>query len=218
MEIQSGDRIKPDTVRDIFGLRNGANLALIDFAAKREEAMRKYPAIKSISVIRHLPDRVSITVTERDPFARIGITGTKKDTGRVCDDEGVVFNCRRGAETLPVIREPSSADIKPGTRLDDRSRQALNVLLVAREAAFADLNILEIDTSKPDFLLITFANYSEARFCWTGMEKPTPESAVAMKDQLTRLSQAIGTNLSGEVKTWNATVQGIVTSSNIRPN
>ena len=216
--IQSGNRIMPDTVREMFGLKNGANLALIDFAAKRAEALRKYPVIKSIDISRRLPDGVSLTVIERDPFARIGVSGVKKETGRVCDDEGVVFTCRRGAEMLPIIREPAATGTKPGERLNDRSRQALAVLLVAREAAFADLNILEIETAKQDYLEITLSSYSSVNFVWTGMEKPTPESDAFLRDQLSHLSHAIATNLSGEVKVWDATIQGRVAASTTRHN
>lgn len=218
VEIQSGDRIKADVIREIFGLRDGANLALIDFAAKREEALKKYPVIKSINISRRLPDRVAITVIERDPFARIGISGSKKETGRVCDEEGVVFNCRRGAEMLPMIREPAAPGTQPGGRLENRAKSALSVLLAAREAKYADLNLLEIDTAKPDFLEITLTNYCKVQFRWTGMDGFTPESDAAMRDQLTNVSQAIATNLSGEVKVWNATIQGKVTSSTNQPN
>lgn len=218
VSIESGNRISPDTVREMFGLRNGANLALIDFATKRNDALKKYPAIKSINVSRHLPGGVSITVVERDPFARIGLSGSKKPTGRVCDDEGVVFTCRRGAEMLPLIREPEEPGTKPGEALKERSRSALTVLLVAREPQFADLNILEIETAKPDFLEITLTNYSKVKFRWTGMDGFTPESDAALREQLTKVSQTIGTNLSGEVKVWNATIQGVVTSSTNQPN
>lgn len=215
--IETGSRIMPDTVREMFGLRNGANLALIDFATRREEALKKYPAIKSIGISRHLPNRVSVTVIERDPFARIGLTDSKKPTGRVCDEEGVVFTCRRGAETLPLIRERPTAT-PPGGRLEGRARSALALLLVAREPEFADLGILEIDTGKPDFLTITFTNYSSSRFLWTGMDAFTPESDAFLREQLKCQAKAVAANLSGDVKDWNATVQGLVTSSVVRPN
>ena len=218
VEIQSGRSITPDTLREIIGLTNGANIALIDFTDKRKEVMKKHPVIKSVNISRRLPDGVAITVVERDPFARIGISGSKKESGRVCDEEGVVFTCRRGAEMLPMIREPSAPGTRPGDRLEERAKSALSVLLVAREAKYADLNILEIDTAKADFLLITLTNYSSVKFRWTGMDGFTPESDAALREQLLKVSQTIGTNLSGEVKVWNATIQGIVTSSTNQPN
>ena len=218
VQVRSGSSISTDTVREMFGLRNGTNLALTDFAAKREAALKKFPVIKSIGISRRLPDGVSISVVERDPLARIGVSGVRKESGRVCDDEGVVFTCRRGAEMLPLIREPEEPGTKPGEALKDRARSALTVLLVAREPQFADLNILEIDTAKPDFLEITLTNYSSIKFRWTGMDSFTPESDAALREQLTKVSQAIGNNLSGEVKVWNATVQGVVTSITNRPN
>lgn len=217
VQVRSGSSISTDTVREMFGLRNGTNLALTDFAAKREAALKKFPVIKSIGISRRLPDGVSISVVERDPLARIGVSGVRKESGRVCDDEGVVFTCRRGAEMLPLIRE-TTAGTKPGERLEGRARAALSLLLVAREAAFADLSILEIDTARTDFLQITLSSYSSVRFAWTGMDSFTPESDAALRDQLTCLSRAIAANLSGDVKVWNATIQGKVTSSTNRPN
>lgn len=119
---------------------------------------------------------------------------------------------------LPMIREPAEPATQPGGRLENRAKSALSVLLVAREAKYADLNLLEIDTAKPDFLEITLTNYSKVKFCWTGMDGFTPESDAALREQLTKVSQAIGTNLSGDTKVWNATTQGIVTSSTNQPN
>lgn len=218
VQIQTGKSIAKDTVRELFGLRNGANLALIDFARRREEVMKKYPVVKSIGISRRLPDGVSITVTEREPFARMGISGSKQDLGRVCDDEGVVFSRRRGAEMIPMIREASGPGTMPGAVLDGRSRAALSVLLAAREAEYSALNILEIDVRKPDYLLITLADHSAIKFRWNGMEKPTPESDAALRSQLTKVTQVIATNLSGATQVWNATQPGLITADTNRPN
>ena len=211
-EIRSGRRIKPDTVREMFGLRDGANLALIDFSAKREEALKAYPVIKSISVSRRLPDGVKIDVIEREPFARIAPRGSKRDSGLVCDDEGVVFSCRRGAEMLPMIREADSPGASPGERIDGRVRAALETLKIAHEAEFSALTILEIDAARADYLLLTLANYTAVKFRWEGMETPSPAGNAELRAQLTRVAQTIATGLQPSTRIWNATQPGIVTA------
>jgi len=212
VEIQTGANIKADTIREIFGLREGANLALIDFAAKREEALKSYPRIKSIEISRKLPDGVIIKTTERDPFAKINVVKTKLNSGLVCDDEGVVFTCRRGAEMLPTIREAEADKPKPGDRIDGRARAALAVLKTARESDFSGLNILEINASRPDFLTLTLASYTSVKFCWEGMDSPSPASDAALRSQLIKVSQVVATNLQPETRVWNATQPGIITA------
>ena len=212
VEIATGRRIKPDVVRELFDLKEGANLALIDFNAKREEALKRYPVIKSLNISRRLPDGVVIAVTERDPFARIGLKGAKRESGLVCDDEGVVFSCRRGAEMLPILRESDSPGVQPGDRLEGRNRAALEVLKVLHEAEYADLGVLEIDSSKPDFLQFTLTNYTLVKFCWEGMDDFSPASNAALRAQLTKVSQVVATNLQPTTRVWNATQPGIITA------
>ena len=209
IEITAGRRLKPDTVRELFGLREGANLALIDFAAKREEALKRYPVIKSISVERRLPSGVGIAIIEREPFAKIRPRDAKQPTGLVCDEEGVVFSCRRGAEMLPVIREAASG-VHPGERLEGRGRAALEVLKAAREGDCSNLTILEIDSTKSDYLLITLSNYSAVKFRWEGMEKPSPSADAAMRSQLRKVAQTIAANLQPGTRIWNATQPDII--------
>jgi len=212
IEIQTGNTIKADAIREIFGLHEGANLALIDFAAKRKEALRQFPRIKTVEISRRLPDGVSIRLTERDPFAKINLVKAKRDSGLVCDNEGVVFTCRRGAEMLPTIRYTEAAAPEPGKSLESRARAALAVLKVAHEAEFANLNILEIDVSRPDFLTLVLANYTLVKFCWEGMDDPAPSSDAALRNQLAKVSQVIATNLQPETRVWNATQPGLITA------
>ena len=209
--IESGRRVKPDVIREAFGLKEGANLALVDFAARREEALRKYPSIKTIDISRRLPDGVAITVTEREPFVRVNLRNVKGESGRVADLEGVVFQCRRGTAMLPSIRENEAPGTQPGEKLSGHALAALSVLRVAAEPDFSELSILEIDTSRPDFLLLTLGNYSRAKLCWDGMDRPSPASDAELRTRLTNLQRTIATNLSPAL-IWNATIHGIVTA------
>lgn len=209
--IQGCNTIPSDSIRAIFDLRNGANLALIDFAAKREQALCDNPKIKTLSVSRKLPDKLTITITERSPFAKINLKGARKDSGLVCDDEGVIFICRRGSEMLPVIREETPGS-KAGDRVEGRARAALTVLETLREPEFANLNVTEIDTTRPDFLLLTLASYKTVKFTWTDMDETAEKATEALLKQLRCVSHTIATNLQPDTRVWNATQPGVVTA------
>ena len=47
IEVNSGKLVKGDVVAETLGLHNGANTAEIDFAERRSEGLKRYPAIRS---------------------------------------------------------------------------------------------------------------------------------------------------------------------------
>jgi len=203
--ITSGKMVKADVLAEEFGLRKGANLATIDFDAKREAILRKIPNLRSVSVSRQLPDKVKIVTEERIPLARMNVRGNRSETGRVVDSEGVVFVWQRGTQTLPVIREPQAPGTAVGHRLEGRALAALRLLESSAEPSRTELGILEVDVSKPDFLLATLGNYSRAKIAWEGMADPTPASRAALDQQLDLLVQAIRTRIGENTVIWNAT-------------
>ena len=79
VSITDGKMVRSDIIAYEFGLRNGANLALIDFDERRRETLKKIPNIRDITIARHRPDKVTITVEERVPIVRLGIKGQKKE-------------------------------------------------------------------------------------------------------------------------------------------
>ena len=204
--VHDGKLVKGDVVADAFGLRKGANLAEIDFAARRADVLARYPAIRNISITRRLPNRVEISIEEREPVARMNIRGHKGDTGRVVDADGVVFQCRRGTSLLPVIREEPSPGTPPGKRLKGRALAALRLIEACREPELQELAILEVDTSKPDFLPATFGrDYSIGNIAWQGMdEEPTAASRADLMLRLSNLRDTMLCNMSAGTKVWNA--------------
>ena len=86
VEITSGKMVHPSTIAEELGLRPGANLALIDFTAKREELLAKVPNLRSVRIARRLPDKVIVTAEERTPVARMGLKGKG---GFVMNEKGV---------------------------------------------------------------------------------------------------------------------------------
>lgn len=196
VSITSGKMVKADVIAENFGLRKGANLALIDFGARRREVLARIPNLKSISIVRRLPDKVTIVTEERSPIVRMNINGRRSETGRVADAEGMVFLCSRGTQMLPTIREAAAPGTPPGKRLEGRSASALQLLDLVRDPEFQELGILEVDVSKPDYISATLGgSYSTVRLAWEGMDDPSPASRAALASRLQLLLKAIRTRL-----------------------
>lgn len=206
VEIVAGKMVRPGTIAEVFGLKRGANLADIDFAGKRDEALRTIPNLREIRITRRLPDRVTIVTEERTPVAKMGFVGGKAVTGHVVDTEGVVFDCMRGTQTLPTIREPQKPGTPKGSRIAGRVLAALKLIEACREPDFLELGILEIDTSKRDFLVVTLSNYSRVKIRWNEMDESTPASRQDLTRRLTLLRDAIRSQISPATVIWNATI------------
>ena len=207
VEIVAGTMVKADVVAGEFGLKNGANLALIDFDEKRKAILKKIPNLKAVSIARRMPDKVTIVTEERVPIARMNIHGSRKTSGKVVDSEGVVFMCERGTRLLPVVREPIAPGTQPGHRLTGRTKAALELIETCRDGEFQELGILEVDSSSPDYLLATLgANYAKLKIAWEGMDQDsTPASRTSLKRQLKHLVQAMRSNVGEDAVVWNAT-------------
>ena len=228
VSVTTGQHIKPGLILESFDLRNGANLAHIDFGKKRAEILEKVPNIRALTIARHLPDRVDITVEEREPVARMSTVDDKgvarrTATGRVVDAEGVVFIRQAGTQLLPTIFERESRFTKPGQRLSGRALAALRLLEFCRDGAAAKLGIQRVNATRPDDLVAILGNYSQAKIAWEGMDAPTAETRAAMEKQVTHLVQAFQTRLAtpsnGVVSTvtWNATEPGVVYADTKEP-
>ena len=207
VSITSGKMVKADVIAENLGLRKGANLATIDFSEKRKELLARVPNLRSIRISRQLPDKVSVVADERTPVARLGLVKAQDPSGRVVDTEGMVFVWQRGTQTLPLIREAQAPGTLRGNLIAGRTRAALRLAEFCREAEFLELGLLEVDTSKRDFLVATLGNYSKLKILWTGMDEvPTPESDADLKKRLTQLRDAMRTKIVPNAVIWNATI------------
>lgn len=205
VSVTSGMMVKADVLAEEFGLRKGANLALIDFDERRKAVLRKIPNLRSISVSRTLPDKVAIVAEERTPVARMNIRGRKSETGHVVDSDGVVFVWQRGTQMLPVIRELQAPGTAVGNRLSGRALAALRLIESSQEAGRSELGVLEVDITRPDYLLATLGNYSRAKVAWEGMDDPDATGRSGLDRQLTLLTKAIRSRIGDNTLIWNAT-------------
>lgn len=209
--IHAGKMVKSEVIAEKFGLQTGANLALIDYQAKRAETLASIPNLRDIRIRRHLPDRVTIDIEERVPVARIGLRGQKKDAGKVVDMDGVVFRYFRNTQLLPIIRENSAPGTAIGKRVPARILSALQFIDVSHNPEFQDIGILDIDTASPDYLFATIntgSNYARLKLAWEGMDTISPASRASLTRQLTHLKQAIFSRIGSNAVLWNATEPG----------
>ena len=213
VEITAGKMVRPGTIADVFGLKVGANLAKIDFAARREDVLKSIPNLREIRITRRLPDKVFIAAEERTPIARMGFLGDRSITGRVVDADGMVFDCMRGTQTLPTIREPGKPGTQRGSFVKGRTLAALKLVEACRDPEFLELGVLEVDTFKHDFLVVTLGNYSRVKILWEEMDESTPsgQTPTARKDLLSRLTllrNTIRSKVTPDAVIWNATIPG----------
>lgn len=218
VEVTTGSHVKRNVILEGFGLKEGANLAQIDFAARREELMAKVPNIRSLSVTRRMPDGVEISVSEREPLAKLEIKGAKNPSGLVVDSDGVVFRRRGGStELLPKIIEPRQPGTLPGKSLTGMARSALDLIALCTEEDFAGFSVIAVDLSHQDYLLAVLANYQRAEIAWDGMDRPDSVSRQNMRERVGKLRHAVLSGVATRAKIWNATQPGHITADTKEP-
>ena len=188
-----------------FNLTNGVNLAKLPFAELRERLIRDMPNLKDVKIVRTLPDRVLIEISERIPVVRVIGAGSNANPNYAADSEGKVFwYPRRDTALLPIIREAKKETSTAGAKLSGMAMAALRLIEEASDPEFAMLKIQEVDTFKQDYLFVTLGDASRAKIAWEDMESRTRASRTSLRRQLTRLSQAIKSNVAAGTKLWNA--------------
>ena len=218
VEVTTGSHVKRNVIMEGFGLREGANLAQIDFAARREELMRKVPNIRSLTVTRRLPNHIEISVAEREPLAKMEVKGAKTQSGLVVDSDGVVFRRRGGAvDLLPKIVEARQPGTQPGKTLEGMARSALDLVALCREEDFAGFSVIAVDVSHQDYLLAILGNYQWAEIAWEGMESPDAASRANMRERVAALRHCVLSGVGARGKIWNATQPGHITVDTKEP-
>ncbi len=204
ISINATAHVSEELVRNWFGLTNGCNLARIDFAGIRSKVMSEYPIVKDMTITRHLPSRLDISLEERVPIARVNLKPMKlringKDVATVnwdvADAEGVVFDfAKKDTQMLPIINEPTPST-KRGERLSGRASMALRLVDLCSRDEFASMSLPEVSTANATYLTATTRNYSTVRIDWRLVDDPdNPEQPNLMKI-LSNLRDTMNTKL-----------------------
>ncbi len=210
VEIITGKILPARLFINHFNLTNGVNLAQIPFAELRERLIRDMPNLRDIKIVRTVPNRVRIEISERIPVVRVIGAGANANPNYTADSEGKVFwYPRRDTTLLPIIREVKKNTSTAGASLSGMSMAALRLLEAASDPEFAALKIQEVDTFKQDYLFATLGDSSRAKIAWEDMESNSKASRESLHRQLKRLSQAMKSNVAAGTKLWNATDYGV---------
>ncbi len=163
IEVHSdGKRITPDLFREWTGVQPGMNLFAVDILQIQKFVLQKAHMIKSIEILRHLPDRMEVRLSERMPVARVECRGA---VYLGIDREGHLFGIRGGAQTLPAIIGGSTVGLRSGTVASATIQRALEVIDACnRSGVSRNLKIAFIDVSAEDMLSVYLASGENVRF------------------------------------------------------
>ena len=200
--ITTGKTLTPDLVCEVLGIREGINLFSLKIEQKRQELLEQAPNIRDITIVRRMPDKMNISIIEREPVARVG------SNGRVVDEEGVVFIRYAGTGGLPMIKGGDEfAQIKPGDRVHGNEMAAVR-LVVNSLRPECRLRILVLDTMKDDYLLLTLSDHRQAKFAWEGMQDEEKSTESKMQKQFDQLAKSMESDIGRPCLQWDATHSG----------
>jgi hypothetical protein len=201
--IETGKMVSPDVIVWQFGLTNGAVIADIPFAELRKSFLDRIPNVQDIKIEIKKPNRVIVEVFEREPIARI--VSSKKDApiGRVVDADGMVFRMldSESVKMLPIIREGGEVSAI-GKKLSGMTVAAMHLVRTALENEFSTFRITEIKADKTDYLYLSFADASHAKFAWKKMGEDSKESYNSLKMQMQRLRSMMATKVNSPNTIW----------------
>lgn len=207
VSITTGKTLKADLVCEILGLKKGVNLFSIPIEAKRREMLERAPNIRSMEIVRQLPDKISVSIVERDPVARVG------RSGQVVDEEGVVFVCYAGTGTMPFIKgSDATLEFVPGDRLHGLDKAAIQVVMEGLRPQ-SRMRLAMVDASKSDYLLLTLIDNRQAKLAWEGMGRGGPNATERLRRQMDELEKVLESEIGKASRVFNATIPGRVVVS-----
>jgi hypothetical protein len=205
ISVTTGKTLTPEVICGVLGLKEGINVFDLPIEQKRKDLLEWTANIRDLTIVRRMPNKLLITIIEREPIARIGFTGTE---GRVVDEEGVVFNRNAGIGTLPLIKGAENiAGLKPGDRVHGIVMSAVRLVTSAQRPEVR-LRLLELDTFKDDYLLLTFSDHRQAKFAWEGMDDDEKDTGQKMQAHFDDLARLMETEPGPLCLMWDARVPG----------
>lgn len=148
-------------IRQAAGVNNGDNIWTIDLG-RVQRNIERLPYVAEARVEKHLPGKLVIKITERNPIVKI--TGQTAELGRpeiyyIDRDQYVIFKPRPGeaARPLPEIIGLRNRDLDPGQRISQPEVVVAISLLKALETTTlgSALDVQTIDVGQPLSLKVT---------------------------------------------------------------
>jgi cell division protein FtsQ len=158
VDVRGAHQLDEANLKKIVGAFTGENIfrADLDAAVRRAQAN---PWIKDVRINRRLPNRISMTITERLPYALLDTA-----SGRfLIDNEGVVIESlareKMGAWPLPVVAIKNYRG-RPGEQMTSETlAEALKLLSEIATRGGWRLEDVTIKANTPESLSIVYANH-----------------------------------------------------------
>ncbi len=177
VEVTGARRLDESAVLAAAGIEPGTNLFALDILAT-EARVAALPGVRRAHVVRHLPDRVTVLVEEREPHALVNAGGL-----HWVDAEGylVATDARPGSTGLPILTGVGAP--VPGTGAPSEGLRAGLALLHVLERTSGRLaaRVSEVDLGRPPGPVLYLVDGIEVRL-----------GADAWADRLARLDGVLG--------------------------
>ncbi len=203
INVATDGALTREQVLSAAGLAEGRNIFTVDLAEARS-AIEKMPQVESAVVQRQLPNRMSVTVTERRPIAWVAAKGdedpSSSEKSFLIDARGIVLRSRvvlPGYYHLPIISGFETENLVPGKRVPAWEMQAA-LELVRLNADNTRFQARNIDLSKGYCLVVTDQRRAKITF---GLDK--------IENQLVRLNRYLDRAAADrrEIQTINLIVE-----------
>jgi cell division protein FtsQ len=152
VEAKSDGVIPESVLREWANVRPGSNLFAVDLPLVQYR-LKQQPIIRQAMVRRHLPDRISITVNERLPLARLG--RTRDGQNLLVSADGTLIRKSPRSKHLPFLKGVGF-NLDVGDQIGDSlAKEALAYLVVWSELSTTKrelLDIQDISVGHPDYL------------------------------------------------------------------
>ena len=130
LDISKSNAVKEQEVIKFTGISEGVNLFSFSAAEKRRKLLESVPNLSDVRIVKTLPDKVKIAMTDRLPVLRLG------DTDFAADKDGTVMTLdwEQKWAFLPKLFDSSrKQNPVPGQKLEGKAAQALAIANVYNE-------------------------------------------------------------------------------------
>jgi cell division protein FtsQ len=140
-------------------IRKGQNLFDVDLKAMRAN-LELLPEIKRVEIRRQMPDKMTISITERLPVARLAAPRDMRWETYAIDSEGFVMNLGGPGDSMPMITGAKISDLRVGGAVS--SPEIFQALQLLQKCEMTTLNALvdvqSIDVSRSHMLVVETAD------------------------------------------------------------
>jgi cell division septal protein FtsQ len=201
IEIEAGDTITRERICEYLNLREGMPLFAIDIHRRQQEFLRDAATIRSLTIKRNLPDRICVSVIEREPLARLARQPL------AVDSSGCIFVRYLGIETLPCISGYPRGQVVPGARVNGMALAAIEIFEVLKNNSLP-LQIVDVDVSHEDYLDCTMSDQRRVKLAWKYLGDNDARSNRFLLAQLKGLAAAMNSERGQGRGLWDATIPG----------